>query len=563
MTGNTATLGAATVRIVGRYALYQAIASGGMATVFLGRLLGPVGFSRTVAIKRLHAQFASDPKFVSMFLDEAKLAARIRHPNVVPTLDVVATQGELFLVLEYVHGESLGRLMRTAAEQEAPIPVPIVVAILSGALQGLDAAHEAKTERGVPLKLVHRDISPQNILIGRDGQARILDFGVARASVRLHTTQAGEVKGKIAYMPPEQLHGEEVGPATDVYAAAVVLWEALTGRRLFRASGDGALVVEVLEAKVEPPSHSLAADGDDARARLAEPLDAIVMRGLERSKDKRWQTARDFARALEAAVAPATVAQVSDWIEKVAGIALGERAAMVAEIESSNPVHSTSGDLGTAIAAASEARLRSDWPPRNPVTTPLSERPPSSVLPASGTGVRRSNLPSYAPSAGEEATIRDVEGPSVPGATPARISTSDAAAGTKRSNAPFAGRLGPTLPSVGTSGAQETGPRMLTAARDPSAFAETLQSVMSPMSEIDSAPVAKRADALTAAAAAEGTSPKASRGWMVPLVLGALVVALIPVLVVLAYTRHAATRTVVEQEGAPPPAPSAPNVQPR
>src|SRR5271154_3327935 len=138
------------VRIVGRYALYGVIAAGGMATVHFGRLLGPVGFSRTVAIKRLHPQFAADPEFVAMFLDEARLAARIAHPNVVPTLDVVATDGELFLVMEYVQGESLSTLLKVTFVDGSLIPVPIVVAVMSDVLHGLDAAHNAKSERGVP-----------------------------------------------------------------------------------------------------------------------------------------------------------------------------------------------------------------------------------------------------------------------------------------------------------------------------------------------------------------------------------------------------------------------------
>ena len=339
----------ASVRVVGRYALYQAIASGGMATVFLGRLLGPVGFARTVAIKRLHPQFASDPEFVAMFLDEARLAARIRHPNVVPTVDVVATKGELFLVMEYVHGESVSKLVRLAIEHEQPIPVPSVVAILSGALQGLEAAHQATSERGAPLHIVHRDVSPQNILLGTDGQPRLLDFGVARAMGRTQTTQQGMIKGKIAYMPPEQLRGEELGPATDVYAAGVVLWEALVGRRLY--AGDHAqLVLAVLAANAQPPSEALYDAGDHVRAQQVAPLDAVLMRALAPAKENRWQTAREFARALEAAVPPASAAQVSDWVQRVAGKTLRERATMVAEIESSSAIDMTAGEVGQAIA---------------------------------------------------------------------------------------------------------------------------------------------------------------------------------------------------------------------
>jgi serine/threonine protein kinase len=188
------------VRLVGRYALSAEIASGGMATVHFGRLLGPVGFSRTVAIKRLHPHFARDPEFVTMFLEEARLAARIRHPNVVQTLDVVATKGELFLVMDYVQGESLARLQRAVVAANQLIAPSMTRAIVSGVLHGLHEAHEAKDERGQPLGIVHRDVSPQNIMVGVDGVARVLDFGIAKAVGHTQITRDGHVKGKVAYM---------------------------------------------------------------------------------------------------------------------------------------------------------------------------------------------------------------------------------------------------------------------------------------------------------------------------------------------------------------------------
>src|SRR5450432_1730565 len=153
---------------VGRYAIHEELASGGMASVHFGRLLGPVGFARTVAIKRLHPQFAKDPEFVSMFLDEARLAARVQHPNVVATIDVVATDGELFLIMDYVRGESLSKLLRTLRKQGARMPPRIAASICCGFLHGLHAAHEAKDERGSRIDLVHRDVSPQNVLVGAD-----------------------------------------------------------------------------------------------------------------------------------------------------------------------------------------------------------------------------------------------------------------------------------------------------------------------------------------------------------------------------------------------------------
>ena len=221
--------------VLGRYALHAELASGGMATVHIGRLMGPVGFARTVAIKRLHAHFAKDPEFVSMFLDEARLAGRIRHPNVVPVLDVVAEQGELFLVMEYIHGDSLSKLLRQVREQGEKMPLGVTVSILAGALQGLHAAHETTNDQGEPLEIVHRDISPQNIMVGADGITRVADFGIAKAAGRAQSTQDGQLKGKLCYMAPEQLAQRPVDRRTDVYSASVVLWEALTGQRLFQA----------------------------------------------------------------------------------------------------------------------------------------------------------------------------------------------------------------------------------------------------------------------------------------------------------------------------------------
>ncbi len=319
---------------MGRYALYGEIAAGGMATVHFGRLLGPVGFSRTVAIKRLHPQFAKDPEFVSMFLDEARLAARIRHPNVVPTLDVVATQGELFLVMDYVQGESLSRLIRAMRNQNTVIPPRLVSAIMCGALHGLHAAHEAKNERGEPLRIVHRDISPQNILVGVDGVARVLDFGVAKASGRMQTTREGQLKGKLSYMAPEQIGGT-VSRQTDVYAAAIVLWEALTGQRLISGDNEGQVLAKVLSGNFAPPSQYAA---------LPPGLDQIVLRGLAREPVDRWATARDLAVALERCVGVASPTEVGEWVEAVAHITLSQRAEKIAEIESSSTSNVYSAD---------------------------------------------------------------------------------------------------------------------------------------------------------------------------------------------------------------------------
>ena len=175
-------------RIIDRYAIYDPIAAGGMAVVHFGRLLGQAGFSRTVAIKRLHPQFAADPEFVAMFLDEAHLAVRVQHPNVVSPLDVVVAGDELLVVMEYVSGETLSQLLRQTPEEEGVAPA-IIGSVIVDTLYGLHAAHEAVGEDGTPLNMVHRDVSPQNVIVGVDGTARVLDFGVAKAAMRSHATK--------------------------------------------------------------------------------------------------------------------------------------------------------------------------------------------------------------------------------------------------------------------------------------------------------------------------------------------------------------------------------------
>ncbi len=313
-------------RVIGRYALFGEIAAGGMATVHFGRLVGPVGFSRTVAIKRLHAQYAKDPEFVAMFLDEARLASRIQHPNVVTTLDVVNMPSEVFLVMEYLQGESLSRLIRNSRKLGEQVPPGHAVSVIAGMLHGLHAAHEAKSERREPLNIVHRDVSPQNVLVGVDGAARVLDFGVAKAAMRSQSTRDGQMKGKLSYMSPEQLNGKPVDRRTDLFAAGVVLWEALTGRRLFDGADAGEIFAKLLASEIPRPSTLV--EG------IPEALDGVVMKALDRDPDRRYQTARQFAIELESSATPATPRAIGEWVEHLAGLDLERRSQLVAEIES-------------------------------------------------------------------------------------------------------------------------------------------------------------------------------------------------------------------------------------
>jgi serine/threonine protein kinase len=311
---------------VGRYVLYDQIASGGMASVHLGRLIGPVGFSRVVAVKRLHPAYAKDQGFVTMMLDEARLASRIRHPNVVPILDVVATADELLLVMEYVHGETLARLLRAAKKAGERIPAAVGAAIVIDTLRGLHAAHEATNAAGEPLGIVHRDVSPQNIVVATDGSARILDFGVAKAASRTQSTAEGQLKGKLGYFAPEQIAGGDVDRRVDIFAASIVAWECVTGRRLFSADDMIATIAQVMDGEI--PSLR----GSDLE--IPDGYAAAVRRGLDRNPAQRFQTAEEMASAIEAALRPASREAVRAFVEKLAGPALSARLDIMQRIES-------------------------------------------------------------------------------------------------------------------------------------------------------------------------------------------------------------------------------------
>jgi serine/threonine-protein kinase len=344
---------------VGRYALFGEIASGGMATVHFGRLLGPAGFSRAVAVKRLHPQLAKEAEFVSMFIDEVRLAARVQHPNVVATLDVVEDAGELFLVMEYVHGESLAQLVRAARTRGLRVPPAIASSIVCGVLHGLHAAHEARSETGEPLGIIHRDVSPQNVLVGADGVARVLDFGIARAARRLQsTTREGQLKGKAAYLAPERIHGHEADRRSDVYGAAVLLWESLTGATLFDGENDAAVLAQIVSGQVPPPS-SLAPD-------IPPALEAITLAGMDRDPAKRFGTAREMALALQQGVGLVAPSEVGDWVTSIAADQLAERARYLSRL----------GEM-PGEAPVLDAKRPGSWRPGEPRTrrVPQSDAP--------------------------------------------------------------------------------------------------------------------------------------------------------------------------------------------
>jgi len=242
-------------RQLGRYEILCQLATGGMAAVFIARAQGVAGFERLVAVKVLHPHLAHEEEFISMFLDEARLAARIRHPNVVATQDISDTEGDgFFLVMDYIEGDHLGSLLGKSARQGKRIPQNITARLLIDALTGLSAAHSLLDENGQPLNIVHRDISPHNILVGTDGIGRLTDFGVAKAEVRMSSTRAGQFKGKLSYMAPEQASTGNCDQRSDLFAMGIILWESLTARRLFRGESNAATLSKILVDPIPMPS---------------------------------------------------------------------------------------------------------------------------------------------------------------------------------------------------------------------------------------------------------------------------------------------------------------------
>ncbi len=312
-------------RVKDRYLIGDAIASGGMATVHYGVTLGERGFRRIVAIKRLHETFARDPEFRASFLDEARIASRIRHPNVISVLDVVEEDDELYLVMEYVPGETLSRLLRLSRARKEPVPFDIAATIVAGVLAGLHAAHEATDDQGQPLQIVHRDVSPQNILIGVDGVPHVVDFGIARAVGRANTTTDGRLKGKLGYLAPEQLLGKQATRQSDLWSTSVVLWELLSGERLFGGSSQGEVVASISQRR-PPPLRERVPD-------VPASLEAVVERGLMKNPERRFETAKAMAQALEEALPLTSPARVGAWVEALALDVLSERSIQIRRIE--------------------------------------------------------------------------------------------------------------------------------------------------------------------------------------------------------------------------------------
>lgn len=276
---------------LGRYQIIKRLAMGGMAELYLARQTGDAGYEKIVALKRVLPHLTEDVAFVRMFLNEAKLAAGLDHSNIVHILDFGSERGEHFMAMEYVHGRNVQEILKAGAQHKG-VPRDVALTIAHEVAAALHYAHERAGPDGRPLGLVHRDVSPSNVLVSFEGDVKLVDFGIAKATAHTRVTRSGAIKGKLAYMAPEQVRGEETDRRADVFSLGVMTYELCTGRRCFTAPGEFALINRVAEARFEKPT---SIDPEFPKA-----LEAVIVRALSVDPDDRFESARSMQRALEA-----------------------------------------------------------------------------------------------------------------------------------------------------------------------------------------------------------------------------------------------------------------------
>lgn len=273
-----------------RYSVIEQIDVGGMAEVWKGRAVSLQGFEKQVAIKRVLPHLAENTQFLEMFLDEARVSLHLNHANIVQTFDVVQAQSSYFIVMEWIDGLNLRKILELLEQAQERLSIPETVFIAAEACKGLAHAHELRDPDGAPLNIVHRDVSPPNILISKEGEIKIVDFGLAKAASQLASTDPGVVKGKFSYISPEAAYGQPVDARTDVFSMGTVLWEMITGRKLFLGENDLETIKLVRRCEVTP-LHLV-------DKRVDEKLSSIVMQALEKEPSRRFQTCEDLSQAL-------------------------------------------------------------------------------------------------------------------------------------------------------------------------------------------------------------------------------------------------------------------------
>jgi serine/threonine protein kinase len=275
----------------GPYRLVKKIAVGGMAEVFKAKRTGVEGFEKVVAVKRILPHLSDNKEFVDMFIDEAKMVAGLTHPNIVQISDLGKIEKSYYIAMEYVHGRDLRSILRRAKDRGLRLPLDLTVLIVSKVCSALEFAHRKKDERGRPMLIVHRDISPQNILISFEGEVKLTDFGIAKAATKARITDAGALRGKLLYMSPEQAWGKPMDRRSDVFSLGIVFYEMVTDQKPFLGSSEMSILEMVRECRVAPPS--------DVNPRIPEKLEKVVMTALERDPDHRYQDAAEMYRDLD------------------------------------------------------------------------------------------------------------------------------------------------------------------------------------------------------------------------------------------------------------------------
>jgi serine/threonine protein kinase len=281
-------------RVSGQYILEERVAKGGMAEVFRARMIGVEGFQKTVAIKRILADMAGNDEFVTMFIDEAKLAAQLKHPNIVDIYDLGKIDRSFYIAMEYVEGHDLRDVLGRCRSSGVTVPVPLALHCAAQLASALDHAHTTRDFDKRDLGLVHRDVSPPNVLISNDGEVKLCDFGIAKALSKATHTRDGLLKGKLRYMSPEQASGREIDHRSDIFSLGLVLYEMLTGRKVFDGTSEAEILKQVRNPRVEAPS--------SVNPAVPPDVDRIVLRTLEADPSTRYQSAAAIGQALEAAI---------------------------------------------------------------------------------------------------------------------------------------------------------------------------------------------------------------------------------------------------------------------
>jgi eukaryotic-like serine/threonine-protein kinase len=368
---------------VGRYDVVGPLATGGMAEILLGRIVGPSGFQRPVVIKRILPHLARDKGFMEMFLDEARIVAGVRHPNVVQVHELGHEADELFLVMEYLEGESAAGLAKRLRAHDEPLDYSLAAYIVAEACAGLHAAHELVDANGQKQNVVHRDVSPQNVFITYSGEVKVLDFGIAVAADRVTRTEAGTFKGKFEYSSPEQCKGQRLDRRSDVFALGILLFELATGKRLFKRMGQLATLRAICEEPIIRPTELL--------PDFPPALESIIMRALERDRDKRYQTALEMRRELLSALRTLTTdvapeERLATAMNRLFSDRVLEKSAMLRRVEAGSVVDDIPApETDTSIEIPLAVDFRSVPPPPGEGVSG-TQRLPATDLRASLTG---------------------------------------------------------------------------------------------------------------------------------------------------------------------------------